>query len=85
VDNYICSGFWLFWHCFSIFCNRDLGFANLFADGFSIAISDHESSKAEAEYFESIKNSGERHIEEFPEGEREEIILVEERSLSLAH
>ena len=84
MDNYICSGFWLFWHCFSIFCNRDLGFANLFADGFSMAISDHESSKAEAEYFESIKKSGERHIEEFPEGEREEIILVEERSLSIA-
>jgi vacuolar iron transporter family protein len=50
-----------------------LGFANLFADGFSMAISNYESSKAEEEYFESIKKSEERHIEEIPEGEREEI------------
>ena len=50
-----------------------LGFANLFADGFSMAISNYESSKAEEEYFESIKKSEERHIEEVPEGEREEI------------
>ena len=32
-----------------------LGFANLFADGFSMAVSNYESSKAEQEYFESIK------------------------------
>lgn len=50
-----------------------LGFANLFADGFSMAISNYESGKAEQEYFESIKQSEERHIEEVPEGEREEI------------
>lgn len=50
-----------------------LGFANLFADGFSMAISNYESSKAEEEYFESIKKTEERHIEEVPEGEREEI------------
>ena len=50
-----------------------LGFSNLFADGFSMAISNYESSKAEQEYFESIKQSEERHIEEIPEGEREEI------------
>ena len=46
-----------------------LGFANLIADGFSMAISNYESSKAETEYFESIKKSEERHIEEVPEGE----------------
>ena len=50
-----------------------LGFANLFADGFSMAISNYESSKAEQEFIESIKKSEERHIDEIPEGEREEI------------
>jgi vacuolar iron transporter family protein len=50
-----------------------LGFANLFADGFSMAISNYESSKAEQEFIESIKRSEEMHIDEIPEGEREEI------------
>ena len=50
-----------------------LGFANLIADGFSMAISNYESSKAEQDLIESIKKSEERHIDEFPEGEREEI------------
>ena len=50
-----------------------LGFANLFADGFSMAISNYESSKAEQEFIESIKKSEERHIDEIPEGEREEV------------
>jgi len=50
-----------------------LGFSNLFADGFSMAVSNYESSKAEQEYFDSVKRSEERHIKEVPEGEREEI------------
>lgn len=50
-----------------------LGFSNLFADGFSMAISNYESSKAEQEYFDSIKQSEECHIEAVPAGEREEI------------
>ena len=50
-----------------------LGFANLFADGFSMAISNYESGKAEQEFIESIKKTEERHIEEIPEGEREEV------------
>ena len=50
-----------------------LGFANLFADGFSMAVSNYESSKAEQEFIESIRKSEERHIDEIPEGEREEI------------
>lgn len=50
-----------------------LGFSNLFSDGFSMAISNYESSKAEQEYFESIKKLEERHIAEVPEGEREEV------------
>lgn len=50
-----------------------LGFANLFADGFSMAVSNYESSKAEQEFIESMRKLEERHIEEIPEGEREEI------------
>tara|TARA_R110002072_G_scaffold63399_1_gene157762 strand:+ start:216 stop:977 length:762 start_codon:yes stop_codon:yes gene_type:complete len=50
-----------------------LGFSNLFADGFSMAISNYESSKAEQEFYQSIKESEETHINEIPEGEREEV------------
>ncbi|MER2491337.1 VIT1/CCC1 transporter family protein [Catenovulum sediminis] len=50
-----------------------LGFANLFADGFSMAISNYESSNAESEYLESVIKSEEQHIQEVPDGEREEI------------
>lgn len=53
-----------------------LGFANLFADGFSMAVSNYESSRAEQEFIESIKKSEERHIDEIPEGEREEVRQV---------
>lgn len=50
-----------------------LGFANLIADGFSMAVSNYESSKAEQEFFDSVKASEEEHIEKIPEGEREEV------------
>lgn len=50
-----------------------LGFANLFADGFSMATSNYESIKAEQEYNDSIKNVEKIHIKEIPEGEKEEI------------
>lgn len=50
-----------------------LGFSNLFADGFSMAISNYESNKADQEYFDSIKKTEAQHIEEIPAGEREEI------------
>ncbi|MEO1368436.1 MAG: VIT1/CCC1 transporter family protein [Acidobacteriota bacterium] len=50
-----------------------LGFSNLFADGFSMAVSNYESSKAEAEYFQSVKASEEEHIDRVPQGEREEV------------
>jgi len=53
-----------------------LGFANLFADGFSMAISNYESSKAELEFIESIEASEKNHIEEIPEGEREEVSQI---------
>ncbi|RZV49838.1 MAG: hypothetical protein EX270_12105 [Pseudomonadales bacterium] len=50
-----------------------LGFANLFADGFSMAVSNYESNRAEQDFIDSIKQSEERHIDEIPEGEREEV------------
>lgn len=50
-----------------------LGFANLLADGFSMAVSNYESVRAQREYVESIRRTEEHHIEHIPEGEREEI------------
>jgi VIT1/CCC1 family predicted Fe2+/Mn2+ transporter len=50
-----------------------LGFANLIADGFSMAVSNYESAKAEIEQNESLRASERDHIEKIPEGEREEI------------
>lgn len=50
-----------------------LGFANLMADGFSMAISNYESSEADKEFSENTRRAEERHIAEVPEGEREEI------------
>lgn len=50
-----------------------LGFANLFADGFSMAISNYESSKAAQDFADSIEKSEKAQIEEIPEGEREEV------------
>lgn len=50
-----------------------LGFANLFADGFSMAISNYESIKAQQEFTDDIRKSEENHIDEVPEGEKEEI------------
>ena len=50
-----------------------LGFANLFADGFSMAISNYESIKARQEFTESIRRTEQEHIDQVPAGEREEI------------
>jgi len=50
-----------------------LGFANLLADGFSMAVSNFESVKAQREYVESIRRTEELHIDHIPEGEREEV------------
>lgn len=50
-----------------------LGFANLIADGFSMAISNYESIKTTGEFIQSIRDSEKEHIEKIPEGEREEI------------
>ena len=50
-----------------------LGFANLIADGFSMAVSAYESNKAKQEYTQSLREMEEEHIDIIPEGEREEI------------
>ena len=50
-----------------------LGFANLFADGFSMGVSNYESIVAQREFTAAIKRTEEEHIDRIPEGEREEI------------
>lgn len=50
-----------------------LGFANLLADGFSMAVSNYESVKAQHEYVDSLRDIEAAHIDRIPEGEREEV------------
>lgn len=50
-----------------------LGFANLIADGFSMAVSNYESIKAQREFVDETRRREEEHIDKIPEGEREEI------------
>lgn len=50
-----------------------LGFANLLADGFSMAVSNYHGTRSERDRVEQIRRSEERHIDQVPAGEREEI------------
>lgn len=50
-----------------------LGLANLFADGFSMAVSNFLGTRAELEERARAREREERHIELVPDGEREEI------------
>ncbi|KDM93109.1 VIT1/CCC1 transporter family protein [Photobacterium galatheae] len=50
-----------------------LGFANLIADGFSMAVSNYESIQTQGEFIQSIRETEQEHIRRVPEGEREEI------------
>lgn len=50
-----------------------LGMANLLADGFSMAVSNFESGRAQQEHIEAMHRQEEQHIEQVPEGEREEV------------
>jgi len=50
-----------------------MGYANLLADGFSMAISNYESIKAAGEFIQSVRASEQEHIDNIPAGEREEI------------
>jgi len=50
-----------------------LGLANLFADGFSMAVSNFLGTKAEQQLLHMIRKEEENEIQLIPEGEREEI------------
>ena len=50
-----------------------LGFSNLIADGFSMAVSNYESIKSDEEFVQSVRDSEQEHIDKIPFGEREEI------------
>lgn len=53
-----------------------LGIANLLADGFSMAIGDYLSSKAEREYQNNERNREMWEIKNYPEGEKHELVEV---------
>ena len=50
-----------------------LGFANLFADGFSMAVSNFEAIRSQEEFADAVRRDEEDHIERIPEGERQEV------------
>jgi VIT1/CCC1 family predicted Fe2+/Mn2+ transporter len=50
-----------------------LGFANLLADGFSMAVSNYLSTRSEHDRVEEARRSEEQHIRQIPHGERDEI------------
>ncbi|PIO00513.1 hypothetical protein COT72_01930 [archaeon CG10_big_fil_rev_8_21_14_0_10_43_11] len=51
-----------------------LGFANLIADGISMAVGDYLSTKSEREYQQSERTREEWEMRHYPEGERNEMI-----------
>ena len=50
-----------------------LGIANVLADGFSMAAANYSGTKADIDDYRRIREQEERHVELYPEGEREEI------------
>lgn len=50
-----------------------LGFANLVADGFSMAVSNYLSAIIEEDQIDDARRTEERHIRQIPDGERDEI------------
>lgn len=53
-----------------------LGFANLFADGFSMAAGKYSADKAEIEQYEKIRQVEYRHLKEKTEHERQEVVEI---------
>jgi VIT1/CCC1 family predicted Fe2+/Mn2+ transporter len=62
-----------------------LGFANLFADGFSMAASNYLGTKSEHDDWRRLEKIEHRHIELNPDGEREEIRQIFERKGFAGH
>lgn len=56
-----------------------LGFANLFADGFSMAVSNYEALSSQKEFAAAVRRDEEDHIDRIPEGERAEVRHIYER------
>lgn len=56
-----------------------LGFANLLADGFSMAASNFSGTRAEREDIRRMRDIEHRHISEEPDGEREEVRQIYRR------
>lgn len=56
-----------------------LGFANLLADGFSMAVSNYLGTKAESQLFHRAREVEEKHVDVIPDGEREEIRSIFEQ------
>jgi VIT1/CCC1 family predicted Fe2+/Mn2+ transporter len=50
-----------------------LGLANLLADGFSMAVGNYLGTQSELHHYEMLRRTEERHVDEVPEGEREEV------------
>lgn len=56
-----------------------LGLSNLAADGFSMAVGNYLAVRAEAERRERLREIEHAHIDEVPDGEREEIVQIYRR------
>jgi VIT1/CCC1 family predicted Fe2+/Mn2+ transporter len=53
-----------------------LGAANMVADGFSMAVSNYQAVKSEGDARDRLRRQEERHIDQMPDGERDEIRAI---------